>query len=65
MRDLAETVLQILQLKNIQGLEQELRKTLDGMPDELDDYYQVLVQRIPPGARWECYVVLETLCRSE
>lgn len=65
MRDLAETVLQRLQLRNTEGLEHELRKTLNGMPDELDDYYQVLVQRIPPGARWECYVVLETICRSE
>lgn len=64
MRDLTQTVRQRLQLQDIQGLEEELRKTLDGIPDELDDYYQVIVQRIPPGTRWESYVVLETLCRA-
>lgn len=64
MRDLTQAVLQRLQLRNTQGLEEELRKTLDGIPDELDDYYQIIVQRIPAGTRWESYVVLETLCRS-
>lgn len=47
MRHLTQTVLQRLQLRDTQGLEEELRKTLDGSPDELDDYYQVIVQRIP------------------
>ncbi|KAJ0108485.1 hypothetical protein J7T55_002089 [Diaporthe amygdali] len=65
MRDLTNIVLHRAQLRDTQGLEQDLRKTLDGIPDELDDYYQVIVQRIPPGNRWESYVVLETLCRSD
>lgn len=65
MRDLTQTVMQRLQQRETQGLEKELRKTLDNIPDELDDYYRVIVQRIPPGTRWESYVVLETLCRSD
>lgn len=65
MRDLTQTVLDRLQLQDTQGLKEALRKTLDGVPDELDDYYQIIVQRIPPGTRWESYVVLETLCRSD
>lgn len=65
MRDLTQTVLERLQLRDTQGLREELRKTLNDFPDELDDYYQVIVQRIPPGTRWESYVVLETLCRSD
>lgn len=65
MRDLAQTVQQRVQQCDFEGLEQELRKTLDNIPDELDAYYQIIVQRIPDGMRWESYVVLETLCRSE
>lgn len=65
MRDLTRTVLQRLRLEDTHGLKEELRKTLDGIPDELDDYYQVIIQRIPPSTRWESYVVLETLCRSD
>ncbi|KAL1864544.1 hypothetical protein Daus18300_007559 [Diaporthe australafricana] len=65
IRDLAKIVLRRAHLRDTQELEQELRKTLDAIPDELDDYYQVIVRRIPPGSRWECYVVLETLCRSD
>lgn len=65
MRDLAQTVLQRVQQRDVEGLEQKLRKALDIIPDELDAYYQIIVQRIPAGMRWESYVVLETLCRSE
>lgn len=65
MRDLAGKVRQSSQLRDTQELKQELRKTLDGIPDELGDYYQVIVQRIPLGMRWESYVVLETLGRAE
>lgn len=65
MRDLAQTVLQRVQQQEIvEGLKQELRQTLENIPDELDAYYQIIVQRIPPGTRWGSYVVLETLCRS-
>lgn len=65
MRDLTKIVAERVQLSDVQGLEEELRKTLDGIPDELDDYYQLIVQRIPSGTRRESYVVLETLCRSD
>lgn len=65
MRDLAAIVLRRPRLQDTQALEQELRQTLDAIPDELDDYYQVILQRIPLGNRWESYVVLETLCRSD
>lgn len=65
MRDLTQTVLERLQLGDLQGLQEQLRKALDGIPDELDDCYQFILQRIPPGTRWESYVVLETLCRSD
>lgn len=65
MRDLTQTVRQRLRLRDTQELEQELRKTLDRIPDELDDYYQVIIQRIPSGMRWESYVVLDTLCRAD
>jgi len=41
-----------------------LRQTLDSMPDQLDDYYETIIQRISPGLRWRAYVVLETLARS-
>lgn len=65
MRDLADIVRQGSQWRDTQELMQELRKTLDGIPDELGDYYRLIVQRIPPGTRWESYVVLETLARAE
>lgn len=65
MRDLTQTVSQRLRLRDTQGLKEELRKTLEGIPDELEDYYQVIVQRLSSGMRRESYVVLETLCRSD
>lgn len=65
MRDLAKTVAQRAQVRDTRGLEQEIRRTLDTLHDELDDYYQVIIERIPSGVRWETYVVLETLCRSQ
>lgn len=65
MRDLAERVRQRSQLHDTQELKQDLRKTLDEIPDELGDYYRVIVERIPPATRWESYVILETLVRTE
>lgn len=65
MRDLATIALQKVHPQEVKGLEQELRKALDTLPDELDDYYRIITHRIPPGTRWETYVILETLCRSD
>lgn len=65
MRDLANTVLPKVQQQDLKGLEQDIRKTLDALPDELDDYYRVIAQRMSSGTRWETYVILETLCRSD
>lgn len=64
MRDLTKTVRESVHLRDAQGLKQELRHTLDELPDELDDYYQFIVKRISPDTHWESYVILETLCRS-
>lgn len=58
--------MQRVQHRDTRGLEQEIRKTLDTLPDELNDYYQIIIERIPSGIRWDnTYVVLEALCRSE
>ncbi|KAG8163153.1 hypothetical protein KVR01_007631 [Diaporthe batatas] len=64
MRDLTKIVLRGHQLQGPEELGLELRKTLDSIPDELDDYYHLILQRIPLGNRWDSYVVLETICRS-
>lgn len=42
-----------------------LRRTLDSLPDKLDEYYAAIIERVSPGSRWETYVVLESLARSE
>ncbi|KAH8745848.1 hypothetical protein BGZ57DRAFT_974359 [Hyaloscypha finlandica] len=47
------------QLKNY------LRHTLGSLPDKLDEYYAAIIERVSPGSRWETYVVLESLARSE
>lgn len=65
MRDLATIALQKVHPQEVKGLEQEIRKTLDTLPDQLDDYYRIIAQRISSGTRWETYVILETLCRSD
>lgn len=53
IRDLAKIVLRRTQLRNTQELEHELRNTLDAIPDELYDYYQLILQCIPPFSRWK------------
>jgi len=47
------------------AVERELRRTLDSFPDELDEYYAAIIKRISPASRWDAYVVLECLARSE
>ncbi|KAH6981722.1 hypothetical protein BKA56DRAFT_353183 [Ilyonectria sp. MPI-CAGE-AT-0026] len=41
-----------------------LHKTLDSLPNQLDDYYATIIERVSPGLRWNTYVVLESLARS-
>lgn len=43
--------------------ENSLRIALDSMPDELEEYYTAIIERIPLAARWDTYVVLECLAR--
>ncbi|KAI0850599.1 hypothetical protein F5Y00DRAFT_268344 [Daldinia vernicosa] len=43
--------------------ENDLRIALDSMPDELEEYYTAIIERIPLAARWDTYVVLECLAR--
>ncbi|OTB15867.1 hypothetical protein K445DRAFT_11496 [Daldinia sp. EC12] len=47
------------------SLEVNLRNALDSMPDELEEYYIAIIERIPLATRWETYVVLESLLRYE
>jgi len=42
----------------------KLRSTLDSLPEQLDEYYHTIVERIPENRRWDTYVVLECICRS-
>lgn len=41
-----------------------LHKTLDSLPNQLDDYYATIIERVSPELRWNTYVVLESLARS-
>jgi cytidylate kinase len=50
---------------NVSDLGSELRKTLDSIPDQLDEYYSAIIERIPDVSRWGTYVVLEAVSRSE
>ncbi|KAI1335062.1 hypothetical protein F5Y15DRAFT_399463 [Xylariaceae sp. FL0016] len=44
---------------------QELAAILKSIPDDLLEYYARIVQGIPESYRWEAYVILETMARSE
>ncbi|KAK3332578.1 hypothetical protein B0T19DRAFT_398333 [Cercophora scortea] len=46
-------------------LRNELLKKLEGLPLELVDYYQAILERIPPIFRWDTYCLLESVCRSK
>jgi hypothetical protein len=43
----------------------KLHQVLDLLPSELDDFYSTIIERIPQSARWNSYVLFETVCRSE
>ncbi|KAI1804854.1 hypothetical protein F4811DRAFT_561451 [Daldinia bambusicola] len=47
------------------SVEARLRTALDSMPDELEEYYTTIIERIPPATRWDTYIVLESLLRYE
>ncbi|KAI1376505.1 hypothetical protein F4677DRAFT_459687 [Hypoxylon crocopeplum] len=44
-------------------VEDYLREALDSLPDELEEYYGAIIDRIPFATRWDTYVVLESLAR--
>jgi hypothetical protein len=41
-----------------------LKKRLDDLPTELDEYYDEMIQRIPKAYRWRTYMTLEIVARS-
>jgi hypothetical protein len=45
-------------------LSRKLRQCLDSLPDELEDYYATIIQRLPASTRRESYILLECLSRS-
>ncbi|VUC32091.1 unnamed protein product [Clonostachys rosea] len=63
MRDLASVTRE--QGYNLEKLKEKVQKTLDSLPDELDQYYVTIIERIPSGFRWYAYVALELICRAE
>ncbi|OTA65067.1 hypothetical protein K449DRAFT_366781 [Hypoxylon sp. EC38] len=46
-------------------VEKELRSKLDSIPDQLDDYYATIIKRISESCRWDTYVALECLARTD
>jgi len=42
----------------------KLLEVLDGLPNDLVDYYKFIIERIPKSYRWETYCLLEGVCRS-
>ncbi|OTA90642.1 hypothetical protein M434DRAFT_77651 [Hypoxylon sp. CO27-5] len=46
-------------------VENELRSKLDSIPDQLDDYYATIIRRISESCRWDTYVALECLARTD
>lgn len=45
-------------------LKEDLRRALDAFPDQLNQFYHTIIERIPATFRWETYVILECLLRS-
>ncbi|KAH8894176.1 hypothetical protein GQ53DRAFT_744927 [Thozetella sp. PMI_491] len=41
-----------------------LRRTLESLPNQLNDYYRAIIERIPAASRWDTYVVLESISQS-
>lgn len=66
MRELA-SVLDTTDDVGNQHFKENLARCLDSLPNELDDFYRRIVKRIPmiKGMRWETFVILETISRSD
>lgn len=64
MHDLVETAQQTAKAADLEKTRQRIRRTLESLPGELEQYYRVVIERIPAGLKWNTYVVLETLCRT-
>lgn len=43
----------------------KLTSTLKLLPDQLDEYYRTIIDRIPENLRWNTYVMLEVLLRFQ
>ncbi|CAH0025877.1 unnamed protein product [Clonostachys rhizophaga] len=63
MRDLASVTQE--KGSNIEELQEKVQKTLNSLPNELDEYYGTIIERIPSGFRREAYMALEVICRAE
>lgn len=46
-------------------INQKLLETPGALPGQLEEYYVSIMERVPFVLRWKCYVVLETLARSD
>lgn len=63
LRDLNSRVDAALSTKG-EDLMASLQECLDSLPDELEDYYATIVQRLPSSTRRETYILLECLSRT-
>jgi len=46
------------------ALRESLRHALDAIPDELGDFYETVIGRIPAAFRWEAFVLFQILLRT-
>jgi len=42
----------------------DIKRLLERLPLELDEYYEYIINRMSPSHRWETYVLLELVSRS-
>ncbi|KAI9150841.1 hypothetical protein HJFPF1_10618 [Paramyrothecium foliicola] len=64
LRDLSNHAKQSTMIGNTELFRQELIDKLNSIPQDLMDYYNAIVERIPMSFRWEAYCLLECLCKS-
>ncbi|KAF7532276.1 hypothetical protein G7054_g8109 [Neopestalotiopsis clavispora] len=62
MAELATIV--VTNVETDKQLSQRLRKCLDSLPDELEDFYSRISRRLPSSTRMQSYILLECLSRS-
>ncbi|KAH8892136.1 hypothetical protein GQ53DRAFT_806091 [Thozetella sp. PMI_491] len=43
----------------------QLQQCLESVPDELDDYYAAIIQRLPVSTRTDTYILLECISRAD